>query len=256
MSDPLMNSVTIGEGSMKIIAVHGWMGDHRLFAPLHPLIGDRDWQVAFPDCRGYGDRRQVTGAMTVEEIAADVLALADHLGWERFHMLGHSMAGMAAQRLMLDARDRMQSAMLLASVPASGARIDDARREMLLAALADPEARLRLVDANTGKMRDNAWLAKLRDLSLAGTRPDAMAAYMSSWTGAGFADALRGNDCPTTLIIGELDPGTPEAGVRQIYSDLLVNVRIDALPGTGHYAMQEAPDHLIAAMERHLTALA
>lgn len=251
-TDPLFSSKTVGYGPQKIIAIHGWMGDHHLFDPLHPLIDEEKWTVCFPDCRGYGERRSVEGDMTVEEIAADTFALADHLGWTQFHVLGHSMAGMAAQRLMVDAPDRLLSAMLLAPVPATGARIDDARRELLLKALSDPATRLQLIDVNTGKVRDQSWLEELRDLSLSGTNPEAMARYMSSWTGQGFADVLQGNTCPATVIIGRLDPGSPEERVREVYGELLGNAQVDVLEGTGHYAMQEAPGLLLETIKGHL----
>ena len=98
-------STVIGEGPIKIIAVHGWMGDHRLFEPTFPLW-DRDLvSIAFLDCRGYGRRRDVRGQLTVEEIADDVRALASTLGWTRYHVIGHSMAGMSAQLLVAEAGD-------------------------------------------------------------------------------------------------------------------------------------------------------
>ncbi len=250
--DPLFNTTVIGNGPTRIIAVHGWMGDHRLFDPLYALIDRAEWTVAFPDCRGYGARKDIAGAMTVEEIAADVLSLADHLGWARFHVLGHSMAGMAAQRLMIDAPDRIESAMLLAPVPASGARIDDARRGLLKAGLVSPEMRLALIDANTGKVRDKYWLRSLCRLSITGTRPEVMEAYMASWTGEGFAEALRGNLCPTSIVIGDLDPGTPQEKVQATYDDLLGKYRIEVLARTGHYAMQESPLALVKAIYHHL----
>jgi hypothetical protein len=35
------------------------------------------------DLRGYGSRKDVTGEFTMREAAADALALADELGWDR-----------------------------------------------------------------------------------------------------------------------------------------------------------------------------
>lgn len=250
MTDPLFSTRVVGDGPTKIIAVHGWMGDHRLFDPLCDLIDGTRLSIAFPDCRGYGARADVAGAMTIEEIAGDVRALAARLGWDRYHVLGHSMAGMAAQRLLLDAPE-VASAMLLAPVPASGARIDDARRTLLAAALTDPERRLALIDVNTGGVRPAEWLRAVRDLSLEGTRARAMMAYMASWTGPGFAEELADRVlAPVTVMIGERDPGTPEARVRETYGALLPHARVEVLPQTGHYAMQENPELLLAAMER------
>jgi len=59
------------------------------------------------DQRGYGDSRTADGACTVEEIAADAIVLADSLGWENFSVVGHSMGGKVAQRLVADAPERV-----------------------------------------------------------------------------------------------------------------------------------------------------
>src|SRR4051794_38129334 len=49
-----------------------------------------------------------TGDYSMAEISADALALADELGWETFDLIGHSMGGMAVQRVLADAPDRVR----------------------------------------------------------------------------------------------------------------------------------------------------
>lgn len=253
--DPLFDSLVVGSGPEKLLAIHGWMAGSSLFSPLHEHLDADLWSAGFMDCRGYGARKAVPGALSVEEIAADALRLADHLGWERFHALGHSMAGMAVQRLMVDAPNRLASAVLLSPVSAGGARVTPARRDLLLAAATDPSARLELIDTNTGALRDREWLLRLRDQSLADTDPEAMVRYLASWAGAGFANEVRGSACPTTVIIGDLDPGTPEDEVRHTFDDLLARVDYEVMGGVGHYAMQEDARALVVALERHLTRI-
>ena len=51
------------------------------------------------DLRGYGRSRGRTGAFTLEEAAADVLALGDALGLTRFAVVGHSMSPLVALHL-------------------------------------------------------------------------------------------------------------------------------------------------------------
>lgn len=241
MRDPLFDAVVIGKGPQKFIAVHGWMGDHHLFDTLHPFIDVEAMSVAFPDCRGYGARRHIGGDFTVEEIAADMLRLADHLGWDQFYPLGHSMAGMAAQRLIADAPGRLPTVFLLAPVPAGGARISDERRQLLLRATAEPSVRIDLIDANTGRVQRRQWLEDILEISLAGTRPDVMARYVDSWGCHGFESDVAGAQTPVKLLIGELDPGTPEAVMRQRIGGLFPDCTISVLANLGHYAMRENP---------------
>lgn len=62
---------------------------------------------AFVDPRGYGRSRGRPGAFTLEEAAADVLALADALGWARFAVVGHSMSALVALHLAQHHADRI-----------------------------------------------------------------------------------------------------------------------------------------------------
>jgi len=49
----------IGTGPEKVIAVHGWFGDHRAYAPMLDLLDQSRCTWAFPDipCRDRVDRK-------------------------------------------------------------------------------------------------------------------------------------------------------------------------------------------------------
>ncbi len=115
-----------GTGPHKVIALHGWFGDRHAFAPMEPLLTGSEFTYAFMDYRGYGGMKDVDGAFTMDEIAADTLALADALGWREFSLIGHSMGGMAIQRVLTRAPSRVKKLVALTPVPASGSPFDDA----------------------------------------------------------------------------------------------------------------------------------
>ncbi len=71
---------------------------------LPELVDADTYTYALIDYRGYGARKDEAGEYTLEEISADTLALADELGWDRFALVGHSMGGAAALRVLADAR--------------------------------------------------------------------------------------------------------------------------------------------------------
>ena len=58
------------------------------------------------DYRGYGGMRDAPGDYTIDEIATDALALADKLGFASFSLIGHSMGGMAIERIAALAPER------------------------------------------------------------------------------------------------------------------------------------------------------
>lgn len=69
-------------------------------------------RVAWFDNRGVG-RSTLVGALSIERMAGDALALMDHLGFDRAHVVGHSMGGVIAQELALRAPERVRSLSLL-----------------------------------------------------------------------------------------------------------------------------------------------
>lgn len=95
---------------------------------LHGLGANADlnWQSAFdalgrhfrviaPDHRGHGRGIRSHAPFTLEDCADDVVALADHLGIERFTLAGYSMGGPIAQLAWRRHPDRVQGLVLCAT---------------------------------------------------------------------------------------------------------------------------------------------
>ncbi len=244
----------VGHGPVRVLVCHGWIADHTLFDPLLALIDEGQFTVALPDCRGYGARRDEPGPYTVETVAADALAFATRLGWTRFHLIGHSMGGMAAQRLLIDAPERIASLLLLAPVSAGGARLPDERRALLRRAIAEPAARREVIARNTG----GAWTAegveRVLRLSLETTRADALAAYIESWSDTGFEREVRPARVPLHVVLGALDPGASPERLRETLLRWHPRATCEVLAGVGHYPMQESPARLAAIISGFLLA--
>ena len=56
-------------------------------------LSTRYWVVRI-DTRGHGQSDVPPAPYALEQLGADVLAVADHLGIERFHMVGLSLGGL------------------------------------------------------------------------------------------------------------------------------------------------------------------
>src|SRR4029453_6210488 len=80
--------------------------------PQIAALRDR-YSLAAPDNRGIGGSSLGSGTLTIEDMATDVLAVADAEGFERFHLAGHSMGGLIAQEVALRAPGRVRSLALL-----------------------------------------------------------------------------------------------------------------------------------------------
>jgi pimeloyl-ACP methyl ester carboxylesterase len=66
---------TIGHGPAKVVVIHGWFWDHRVFAPMFDALDTDSYTYAFIDIRGYGNSRDISGSYTIGEVAVDAIAL-------------------------------------------------------------------------------------------------------------------------------------------------------------------------------------
>ncbi|HEY6170092.1 MAG TPA: alpha/beta fold hydrolase, partial [Verrucomicrobiae bacterium] len=72
-----------------------------------------EFQTLIFDNRGIGRSIPCRGPVSIETMATDAQALMDAAGWESAHVVGHSMGGVIAQQLALDAPKRVRSLSLL-----------------------------------------------------------------------------------------------------------------------------------------------
>lgn len=96
-----------------IIALHGWLDNAASFSYLAPLLNQ--YQVIAPDLAGHGfsDHRPAGTPYYVWDNVADVLALADYLELNSFHLVGHSMGAGIASLLAAVVPERVKSLVLL-----------------------------------------------------------------------------------------------------------------------------------------------
>jgi pimeloyl-ACP methyl ester carboxylesterase len=80
------------------------------------------------DNRGVGKSQPAGMPLSVEQMAADVDALMDQIGWHSAHIVGHSLGGLVALELALTDKSRIRSLALLCTF----ARGADARHLTLL----------------------------------------------------------------------------------------------------------------------------
>ncbi|GAB2746834.1 alpha/beta fold hydrolase [Streptomyces bullii] len=102
-----------GDG-VPLVFVHGWTANrHRWDHQMEHFASER--RVVRLDLRGHGESTGA-GARTIEELANDVLALLDHLGIDRFVLVGHSMGGMISQTIALAHPERVERMVLVNSI--------------------------------------------------------------------------------------------------------------------------------------------
>lgn len=258
-----------GGPGRPVMLLHGFTADKAEVAGvLEPLAG-RGWHAVAPDLRGHGGSDHPTGATdySFEILAADVLALADALAWDRFALMGHSMGGAVAQIVALHHPGRLTGLVLASTFhgPVPGVSMELVElgswvvRESGMAGLAEALAARRADNAESvaafERMQearpDHAEQSARR---LESTSPDmwlAMAPLFVSQ--ADRLDRLRSLRVPTAVVVGELD-ATMLQDCRRL-ADTIPGASLTVVPEAGHLPQLENPDGWWRALSGSLDRL-
>lgn len=245
----------IGEGPHKVIGLHGWFGHANGWGPFPQHLNGKDFSYAFMDQLGYGGMRGSGGPYTVERIAQDALALADHLGWKRFSLMGHSMGGVAIQKVLVAAPERVRALVGITPVSAAGGGLDEQGWQLFSAAGNDPQVRRAIIDFTTGSRLTGTWLDAMMASTQANSDDEAVAGYMPSWAKASFVDEVKGRTLPVLVLPGEHDPALGEATCRATWMQHYPHAQLEVIRNAGHYPMDEAPIILATMVEKFLAGV-
>jgi pimeloyl-ACP methyl ester carboxylesterase len=243
---------TSGSGSTKILFLHGWFWDHRVYSTVIDTLDDRRVTCAAVDIRGYGESRHVAGEFTVREMAADALAIADELGWDDFHVVGHSMGGKAAQRLAIDHPARVKSLVAVTPIPPIALMKNPASRAGFEAACVDDSAAAGLIAESVGRRLSPHWIAEMLGRTRETAAPEAFKSYMHSFLDDDFSAETHKLTARLLVVSGQYDGGLPDGMLRALYRPLYRHVTFETIANSGHYPMVETPLYFATTLERFI----
>jgi 3-oxoadipate enol-lactonase len=247
-----------------IVLVHGFGGAKEDFAEQVDALAARHRVVTF-DHRGHGESDSPTdsAAYSLDRMALDTLAVADAVGADQFRLLGHSMGGMIARRLVLANPERVEALMLMDTSPGPVPGIDGELVEMAaVIALNEGMGELkRIMDAFAPLstpayeqlMAERPGYQEFNDRKWA-----ALSAVMWATMGREIRDqpdelaALSVVTCPTLVIVGDQDE--PFVGVSHQMAETIPGAEIVVIPDAGHSPQFENPAAWLSALERFLDA--
>ncbi len=240
-----------GSGKEKVLVFEGWFGDYEVWEPTFSSLDKDTFTYVFIDYRGYGKSKGMEGDYSMGEIAGDALSLVSELNIDDFHVVGHSMGGMAMQRVILDIddRSRVKSAVGIDPVPACGAQLDEQTWPLFEGAIKNDENRYKILDFTTGNRNSPRWINYMVERSRASTNENAYAGYLDAWVKENFMEEAKGLETPTLVCIGEHDGAFTQEAMESTYLAWLPNSRLEIIANAGHYPMQEAPVNLVTIME-------
>jgi len=246
------SAVTIGSSDHHMLALHGWLGSAPGWGTLPDYLDRASYTYAFMDLRGYGGRRACAGDFTMEEAAADALALAGELGWDRFSLIGHFMSGHAIQHVLLRAPGRVRQLVAPNPVPATGGPMDKNGWALFSGAAAGRDNRFAIINFATGSRLPAVFVDHVEQHSLNHCGPAAFGAYLESWAKSDFSDRVRGNQAAVKVVVGEHDPALPASVMEQTWLRFFPAAELEVMANAGHYPMYETSAALAASIEEFL----
>ena len=241
-----------------LLVMHGLLGSSRNWQ-AHGKALARERRVLLIDLRNHG-ASPWSDVMDYPAMAADVQALADAQGIERFALLGHSMGGKVAMAVALAAPARVERMVVADIAPVTYrhtfSHYVEAMQHLDLARI----GRRAMADAALAPSIEDAGIRQflLQNLEFDGNggaywKPNlaVLDAAMTTLTGWPEDYAGRTYDGPTLAIRGGASAYVDEAGMAAFQS-LMPAVTFETLEGAGHWLHAEAPRPFLEAVQRFL----
>lgn len=255
-SSPLLHHHVIGPDDAPALILGPSLGTSRaVWEPQLPSL-TRRFRVLRFDLPGHGGsttdllRDPEPGRTTVDDLAALVLDVADHHGWDRFHYAGISLGGAVGTHLAARYPERVASLALVCSSAHFGpaepwlGRAAQVRSEGTRSLLATvPDRWFAAAD-----FAETAFGRRLLG-NLADADPVGYAACCDALAALDLRPDLAGITAPTLVVGGSHDTATPMEHARELATGI-PHATLETI-ACGHLAAEQ-PQALQAALSAHL----
>ena len=261
--DLVLDAVAVGPpDGTPVVLLHGFPQTSWSWRGVWPALADAGLRVVAPDLRGYSPdaRPQDVDAYRMPHLVGDVVAVLDHLGADRAHVVGHDWGAAIAWQLAGRHPDRVRT-LTAVSVPhpvpfAEALRSDDDQRarSRYMRDWRSPDAEQALLDGGLERVFGGIpavdaeqYLAVLRS-------PGALTAALAYYRAQSLADleGLGPVTAPTLHVWSDRDAALGATATYATAQHVDGPYRLEVLPGVSHWVPEEAPDRLAALLLEHL----
>jgi pimeloyl-ACP methyl ester carboxylesterase len=237
-----------GKGT-PLMLVHGFPLDHHLWDELVPLL-EGTFDLILPDLRGFGGSSTVDSFYTMEDYAADLAELLNHLGIQKTAIAGHSMGGYIALAFARLYPDRVSGLGLVSSqVPADSEERKQGRYKS--AAEVAEHGIGSVVETMTPKFTSDEKLQAFARESMERQQPAAyIGALKAMAERVDSTPLLSSFNVPVVIVHGDADSLIPVDRAREVKA-ALPQAHYVEVSEAGHMPMMEAKEQTAQAL-KHL----
>lgn len=261
-----------------LLRLHGFPQTRAMWAHVAPALA-ATYSVIAPDLRGYGQSGKPAGMdnYSFRAMGADLFALMDHLGHERFAIAAHDRGARVAHRMALDTPDRLTRLCLMDIIPThtllGELRMDVAQAYYHWFFLAQPAPFPETLIGHDPDAYFESCLLGWGGAQLTDFDSTQLAAYRAAWHGPdtirAMCDDYRATlahdfaddtadlgariPCPTLILYGASGAMAKAYDVPATWAPKCAQMQAKAIPG-GHFFIDTAPEATTAALAAFFTA--
>jgi pimeloyl-ACP methyl ester carboxylesterase len=259
------------EGGTGVLLLHGFPQTSLAWSAALPALAGAGYRACAFDQRGYSPdaRPAEVEAYRIPDLVGDVLGVADALGFDRFHLVGHDWGGAVAWQVAGRHADRVLT-LTVVSTPhpaAFGAALagelggDQQQRSGYIEMFRAPDSQdqflandaqgLRMLFAVSGMPEGGGD----RYVEALGT-PEALRAALNWYRAADLTlvEGVGPITMPTMYVWSTEDPALGREPAEATGAHVAGPYRFEVLEGVGHWVPEAAPDRMNALLIDHLTA--
>lgn len=250
-----------------IIFLHGFPQTSAAWAPHLERLSAAGFRGIAPDQRGYAATARPSGVnrYSLDLLVADVLGIADSLGADRFHLVGHDWGGAIGWALASAHPDRLRS-LTSVSTPHPRALASSLRRSSQLARswyvgfVQIPGLPEGLLTAKNGALlrrllhQSGLPQANADDYADAMLEPGAMTAALSYYRALRPWSAVPVGriTVPTLYVWSTNDPALGPVAARATEAEVDARYRFEVLEGASHWIPETRADELSTLVLDHV----
>ena len=259
-----------GSSGEPVILLHGFPETSIMWAGLMERLGVEGYRCFAPDQRGYspGARPEGVDEYVYRKLVSDIVALADALGYARFHLIGHDWGSAIGWALIHSYPDRVRSwtAMSVPHLDAFASAIaddpDQRKRSQYMAFFMLPEKPERSLAADDFAVLRSLWSSipkeQVDEYLSVFSQPGALTGALN-WYRANSVLLEKRREGPkfgpvqhpTLLIWGNQDIAIGRVAVERMAQYMKGSYRLVEL-NAGHWLAQEESERVHDEILRHL----
>jgi 3-oxoadipate enol-lactonase len=247
-----------GQG-IPLVFLHAFPFNRTMWEPQLKSLSDR-FRVIAIDLRGHGESDAPLWRYSMDQFADDVKGLLDHLAIRQAVLVGLSMGGYIIFSFWRRYPERVK-ALVLADTRATPDNDEGRAKRIAMAqalykdgpnAVADLMMPMLLSPASQTGRPDLVQRVRriITCTQLSGIIGDLMALHDRPDS----VPLLKDITCPTLVLVGEQDIGTPPSDARLI-AEGIKGARLEIIPGAGHISNLEQPEAFNRAIASFLKGL-